>query len=401
MSTRRSICIAALLALAGAAQAQVTNTRWDFNTPDDLSASFGPGELQYFDGVGGVVDANTSFGSCSSFGLPLIGGVDAGILLFNAAAGSGPSASGANGFKVLTGAQPNVAVYINEYTIIQDILVPASSFTAGTYLSFYNSNEANVNDGDLFADFSDGSIGISGSYQGALQADTWHRVAFSFKRNAAGTALDLRKYIDGVLVGTQNNLSGIDGRFTLYSVLDAGTEWYLAFADENGEQATFYVNSYFFTDRALTNEQIAFLGGASAGGPSIPPDAPAAFDLTFPVNGAVNVSFGPTLEWTAAPGAASYIVQVDNEPSFAPPYAYEASVTGTTAALPARTLGANTGYFWRAIAVNPFGTQVSNPANFEFRTSQQCLVDFNGDGNVDPDDLSDYISQFFSGNACP
>ncbi len=39
--------------------------------------------------------------------------------------------------------------------------------------------------------------------------------------------------------------------------------------------------------------------------------------------------------------------------------------------------------------------------NLNFRTPSGCRADFNGDGNVDPDDLSDYITCFFTNAAFP
>ena len=52
--------------------------QWDFNI-GNLMASVGK-DLQFFDGAGSTSNL-TQFGTCSSFGIPLIGGVDAKIML--------------------------------------------------------------------------------------------------------------------------------------------------------------------------------------------------------------------------------------------------------------------------------------------------------------------------------
>ncbi len=403
----RSLAFTLAAAIASVAGAQTAITTWNFNTPGGLEPSNGPdgspgpGELQFYDGPGGVVSQNVTFGTTTSFGIADIGGQPANVIFCAAAGFGGPSDSGANGFKVLTGAQPNGGgFYINEYTVIQDVLFPSSVFVPGNYFTFYNTNEANNNDGDLFADFSNGSIGISGSYQGAMTADTWHRVAFVFKASTpGGSSFDLRKYIDGELVGVQSGLSARDGRFSLYSVLDAGTEWYLGFADNNGETTDFYLNSYQFSDKALTDGQIASLGGPTADGITIPGDPPEAFDLTSPANNAANVAIAADFSWTASVNATSYLLEIDTEPFFAEPRSYEATVTGTTASVAAGVLRPGTNYFWRVTAQNEVGGVVSTSPFFVFTTNTPCPADFNGDGAINSDDLSDYITAYFNDNS--
>ena len=148
------------------------------------------------------------------------------------------------GFVMTHGIAPNGGgAYVNQYTLIMDIMYPAAS--SGTWRSLFQTATANGNDGDLFINDGNG-IGISSLYAGAILPDTWHRVAFVFDLTL--TSNRLKKYIDGSLVGAQN-LDGLDGRWSLDPTA-------LLFTDNDGETAAGFVNSIQIHDVALTDTDI-------------------------------------------------------------------------------------------------------------------------------------------------
>src|SRR5690606_19841756 len=73
--------------------------------------------------------------------------------------------------------------------------------------------------------------------------------------------------------------------------------------------------------------------------------AGAAPALSTPADGASDVPVQPTLTWSAAAGARSYTVEVDDDPAFGS-IDYSATVTGTSHSL-GSSLEAGTHYFWR------------------------------------------------------
>ena len=89
---------------------------------------------------------------------------------------------------------------------------------------------------------------------------------------------------------------------------------------------------------------------------------PAAATLTAPANGATNVPVRPTFIWTAAAGAADYLLEVDDSPGFASPV-YSTTVTGTSHT-PGTDLPSNTQLYWRVTANNPCGSTVSTVFSF-------------------------------------
>jgi len=140
--------------------------------------------------------------------------------------------------------------------MVWDLLLPSIP----EWFSFFNSDDVNGNDGDLFMD-SAGGIGISSVYHGVVGVNTWHRIAASYDL----TTSTLSKYIDGQLVGSQTLSSGVDGRWSLYSVNDPANGL-LLLADNDGETGAGYINSFYFIDRVMTGDEIGALGGPNAVG---------------------------------------------------------------------------------------------------------------------------------------
>ncbi len=266
-----------ILGLSVCAHAAVTG-QWDFNS-SNFTATVGT-DLSDF----GVTPA--------TFTTATIGGGNAVVMNF-------PAADATQGFIMPHGIAPNGGgSYVNQYTLVMDIMYPVAS--AGTWRGLWQTSAGNANDGDLFAN-PDNGIGVEGSYSGVLLPDTWHRVAFVFDLTLPANRL--KKYIDGTLVGAQNLGSGVDGRFSLDPTA-------LLFTDEDGETAAGFVNSIQIHDVPLTDTDIFALGKATAAG--IPAVIPVFTNLTVtvsPTNQADVVGMTANYFTATVLGSGSYTYQ--------------------------------------------------------------------------------------------
>ncbi len=267
----------------------VITGQWDFKN-GDLKATAGT-DLQPFDAT---VTADTTFGSASSFGLPLIGTNDANVMHFV------PSVLGWGGYRMTHGAQPNGGgAFVNQYTIIYDVLYPGAVDLQ--WRALIQSDITNTTDAEVFINNADG-IGISSVYSGRVTPDVWHRIAIAFDLSGPGTAPVLTKFLDGVKVGQQTTgLSGIDGRFSLGPVA-------LLFADNDSDNQEAYVSSVQFSSGRKSDAYLAALGGASAG--KIPGLINASFQAGHTVitwSGDVGIESASSLNgpWQLVAGATS------------------------------------------------------------------------------------------------
>ncbi len=92
----------------------------------------------------------------------------------------------------------------------------------------------------------------------------------------------------------------------------------------------------------------------------------AAPTLTAPVNGAIDQPLRPVFQWTAAAGADSYAIAVDDDPAFGSPAIAETGIVGTTYT-PTVDLEDNTTYYWRVTSENLCGPGGSSTV-FSFTT---------------------------------
>jgi hypothetical protein len=268
--------VAGLTLGLGAAAASAQNaSQWDFDA-GTLTSSYGPSTLSFWDrpktGVPGSAEADTAFGSASSFGIGLIGGSDANIMRV-------PPYFGTQGI-LCNNASPHNGggVYLNQYTLIFDIYVDDFTFTSGSgWLPFHNTNATNSNDADAYIQFGFG-LGIGGDYAGTFNSDTWHRVAMTFDlADTAGPRFT--KYIDGNFIGWQILEEGIDGRWSMYCTDDPDADvadiFYLFTEPEGLYTSQVYVNSIYFADFVLDPKIIGELGAPDADGILGPPEPPA------------------------------------------------------------------------------------------------------------------------------
>ncbi|HPA81945.1 MAG TPA: PQQ-binding-like beta-propeller repeat protein [Thermoanaerobaculales bacterium] len=95
----------------------------------------------------------------------------------------------------------------------------------------------------------------------------------------------------------------------------------------------------------------------------VPAPPPA---LTAPPNGAPDQPLRPTFQWTAAAGAATYWLEVDDDPAFASPAIDEPGIAATSFT-PAGDLDAETTYDWRVRSENLCGPGAASTV-FTFTT---------------------------------
>jgi len=126
------------------------------------------------------------------------------------------------------------------------------------------------NDGDLFWRASDGSYGkgCCSNYDGinpanSHQRNTWARIVFV--ADMTSTPKRFAKYVNGVKHRDDPSGDGanVDGRYSLPS------EIYMFNDGDDNEQSTVLVSALQFRDGALTDDEVAALGGPTADGPPL------------------------------------------------------------------------------------------------------------------------------------
>jgi len=93
--------------------------------------------------------------------------------------------------------------------------------------------------------------------------------------------------------------------------------------------------------------------------------------LIAPPDGAAGQPLRPVFEWSAASGAASYTLEVDDDPAFGSPAISETGVPGTTFT-PSTDLEADTDYSWRVRSENQCGAGAASTV-FSFTTGSVML----------------------------
>ena len=254
---------------------------WNFAL-GDLSPALGNGVLAFADAA---TPGLTQFGTTDGSAVPHINGQPAKYMF----APQMPAL--ANGYHVtLTDSSPNSGgAYINQFTIIQDILIPAPL----NWTALFNTNPQNANDADFYVN-NLGAVGIGAlgySANGVIAANTWYRIAFVADLSPGIVSY----YVNGTRVFRRTGSSQIDGRFSLYSAQDGGPD--LLLFNEGDTSANYthplYLSAWAFLDRTMSDAEIAALGGPKASG--ILPGPPMRLRAT---RDAANIS----LQWTGGKG---------------------------------------------------------------------------------------------------
>lgn len=185
---------------------------------------------------------------------------------------------------------------LNQFTLVLDLNTPSRP---SGWAALYQSNPANTDDAEWFINPSRG-VGISGNYGGLVPDGVWVRLALVV--DAVGGTYT--SYVDGRPVQRNTGLQ-VDGRWSL------GPE-FLLFADENRENAPGLVNSVQLAAWAMTDEEVAVLGAASAGG--IPWPATPNLAVVRPDGGETfRAGTLVTLRWEAISPRGSVQVRVEPE----------------------------------------------------------------------------------------
>jgi hypothetical protein len=235
-----------------------TSYEWRF-TNGDLSASLGDGVMTYADPYN--TPGITSFGTTDGSTVPHINGNPAKYMHVPA------FTYDTDGYQLqFNDSGPNVGAEasINRYTLIFDILVPGPTPWPAWVVPYFNTDPYNL---DADADFyltGLGEIGIgSGNYSATntIAAGTWYRIAFvaDLKANT------LTYYVNGTKVKSRA-ADGLGGRWSLYSNQDDGPDLLLFNEPTATSTHELYLSSVAFTDRVLSADEIAGLGGPSANG---------------------------------------------------------------------------------------------------------------------------------------
>lgn len=252
--TRLAILATTTAALIGGARAQSVTGNWTFD--DTFEGTVGA-PLEVVNGTWRFEDA-------------LINGQPARVAHFAAMTGN-------DKLIVRHGIPGNGGgYYANQFTIIMDVLFPSDTGnpnnTPNGWVALYSTNYDTYNDADWYINRS-GGLGIGGDYSDAgnplrLARDRWHRIALVVDLTEA---YSFRSYIDGQLQNWVQSIGAArDGRFALYSTLDPWP-WFLLFTEPTGLYTSQgYINNLQVRNYAMSDAEIAALGGPTAGPISIP-----------------------------------------------------------------------------------------------------------------------------------
>ncbi|HYE63261.1 MAG TPA: hypothetical protein VD997_14795 [Phycisphaerales bacterium] len=313
-----------------------------------LAPTSGPSKLRYLDdpafgtilgGPGsetvpqpttptGVTQAQSAFGTCSSFGLPLIGGVDDTVYRTSPPRNAGDPTNQAKSRGLGLALWPNTHDFwpdakIGHWTMVWDLYIPGAAWASEWPVALIEDNFNNDSAADLLIRQVGGqaSIGydtLAANYVSApaIQPGRWMRLAFVSDGYRTGQG---RIFVDGTLVGTTNgdwvynhvkstaptygdvstaNPNGTPipgaawnswGQFPSPWAQSPGTSnvtttasTICLFADLQQRGESVYIANLFFADEALTDVQVAALGGANGRGVEfLRPSGPVCGDSDF------------------------------------------------------------------------------------------------------------------------
>jgi hypothetical protein len=233
----KTLVVGGLVAGAGSAQAGLVGL-WEFENSGELTAATVGIDLTY-NNNNGTLAAQTGPAGDGAISI----GVGDSFTLAHDIAPNGGSAS-----------------YVNEYTVVYDLYLPAA--TDSTWRSLLQTTSTpDGNDGDLFVSTSN-DVGVSaiGYSADTLATDTWYRVVFSADIGTSGSS-----FFTTVLDAAGNEVwtfehgeQGLDGRHSLFSTLNGNVVHF--FADDSGEDNEVYVSNLALFDDNLTRQQALALG---------------------------------------------------------------------------------------------------------------------------------------------
>jgi len=124
---------------------------------------------------------------------------------------------------------------------------------------------------------------------------------------------------------------------------------------------------------------------------------PAAFSLSTPADGTIDLSVTPTLTWTASAGATSYTVNLSDSPSLSSPFHTAGGIGSTSYVIPGSVLTECDTFYWGVTATGPGGNTASSPVSFYGQTI--IPADFNHDGFLNGEDFDEFVVLFEAGDS--
>jgi hypothetical protein len=251
------ILAAAALATAAAAQTlpapSAATTEWRMTgvTQGVVDAAFGPGVLEFADGPTGMTSTLDTFTTTQAAGIAPVGGVHTNVLR----AGRHINPVGYH-LRPLHG-QGEAQRFTLVYDLYAEVTFNVSDWT-GLWQSRDNLLDAELHlehsSNGFWHDRDNSGVGLGSVAPGTWAWDTWFRLAYVVDA-VANTA---KLYVNGSLVMSDVPVD------TLPDGAGVDVSWFLS--DQNSNSWPLFVAAFAVTDVALTDAQVAQLGGPNAAG---------------------------------------------------------------------------------------------------------------------------------------
>ena len=229
-------------------------------------------------------------------------------------------------------------------------------------LDFGDYNDQIAEIGRLVVNPAVGGKGLGRTLLDALVDASDDRVEFAFGEAPGDAAFaisvgQILSFTDNVTLGVTGNPAGTTAGFSVNPVTPPGSS-VLTISNTGGAAA----GSYGITVSGTASGSPGHTTGVVLDVLALP-GTPA---LSSPPNGAVNQPLRPIFEWSAATGADSYWIEVDDDPAFSSPAIAESGILGTSYT-PTIDLEEGTTYYWRVTSENVCGPGGSSTV-FSFTT---------------------------------
>ncbi|MBO0131658.1 Ig-like domain-containing protein [Agrobacterium burrii] len=160
---------------------------------------------------------------------------------------------------------PNGIGLATSYSLVYDAYFPTGGFAANgaKWIPFLQTDPTNASDNDIFGKtvgMERYGLGTSGDFRGTAKLDAWNRIGLTIEKDASG-GVSMKKYINGDFISEQKIAASGAGRFAIDLA-----KGFLIFSDDNGQTSAGYLSNLLFLKGALTQDEMAVLGGVKAGG---------------------------------------------------------------------------------------------------------------------------------------
>ena len=184
----------------------ITTGNWTFDQGQLSSEGIGSQlrPLAYYDHH---IEQSVTFGTTTAFNISPIGGQEALVMKV-------PAFNPHNGLMLFDTFIPREDAELHyNYTLVMDLYLPKPQ--TSRFISLFQTNPLNENDGDFFIDLEKEALGVSNQYHGDFTADAWHRIAIAVGKE------QIHKYVDGSYLGSQD-ING--GRWSVINSFPGGQD---------------------------------------------------------------------------------------------------------------------------------------------------------------------------------